>query len=147
LNKNKLGEAVSISEDEWDTVYDYLFGGFEDIGDKDSEDEDEDDDDDDLPQTKDGYVKDGFIVDDDEIEEEEEEDEEEEEEDDDEEDDEHFKVKPKKSRVKVTAVNAIKSSGKKKKTKESEILFTRVSELQENYLDCTSELSEEAYLE
>ena len=145
INKNKTGETVSISEDEWDTVYDHLFGGFEDIGDKDSEDEDSEDDEDDLPLTKDGYVKDDFIVDEEEEDEEDEEDEEEEEEEDDEE-----KVKPqiKKSKIKIATAAALKSSSsKKKKSNDIENIFTRVAESQENYLDCTSELCEEPYLE
>ena len=57
--------------DEWNSVYESLFGGFEDI---DNDDEtrsmdssvysDED-------YTEEGYLKDGFVIDDDELEEEE----------------------------------------------------------------------------
>lgn len=130
VNKDKENIPVSIDEEEWETVYEYLFGGFEDIDDKDSIDEDEDDDDD-LPRTKDGYVKDGFIVDDD-IDEEEEEDECE--------DDEEFKPVPKKSKV-----NVVKPKDNKKK-KNPETIFSKVIDSQDNYLDCTSELSEEVYL-
>ena len=106
INKTITGEAASISEDEWETVYDYLFGGFEDLGDKDSEDEEEDE-------------------------------EEEEEEEDDE-----FKSKSKKSKAKITA----KPTGKGKKSKEPENIFIKTAETHENYLDCTSELSEEEYV-
>jgi len=74
VNKNEDDEVVSITEEEWETIYDYLYGGFEDLGDEDSE--DEEDEDDGLPRTKEGYVKDDFIVDDDEDEDEEEEEEE-----------------------------------------------------------------------
>ena len=66
VNK-KHGEPVSISKEEWNAVYQHLYGGFEDIGDEDSEDEEETDEDDDIPRTKQGYVKDGFIVDDNEV--------------------------------------------------------------------------------
>lgn len=48
---------------DWEKIYEFLFGGFEDIGTEDSEEEEEDEGDD-VPKTKDGYVKDGFIVDD-----------------------------------------------------------------------------------
>ena len=140
INKTLTGEAASISEDEWETIYDYLFGGFEDIGDKDSDDEDDDDEDDDLPRTKEGYVKDDFIVDDEDEDDYEEEDEEEE---DEEEEDEDFKSKTKtKSKAKITAKPAVKG----KKSKEPENIFIKIAETQETYLDCTSELSEEEYV-
>jgi len=97
VNKNKDNQAVSITEEEWESVYEYLFGGFEDIGDKDSEDIDyeDDDEDDGIPRTKEGYIKDDFIVDDDEDDEllEEDDIESEDEDDDDEED---YKPKSKK---------------------------------------------------
>ena len=48
---------------EWEKIYEQLFGGFEDIGSNDSEEDDESIDDS-VPRTKEGYVKDGFIVDD-----------------------------------------------------------------------------------
>ena len=82
----------SIRLEEWDFIYESLFGGFEDIGEYDSEDEDEEDElDDDVEFTKSGYVQDGFVVDDDEPEDEDasyEEGEYEEEEDEEEEDEE-----------------------------------------------------------
>ena len=63
---NKIdGKVESISKSEWNTVYDFLYGGFEDIGDEDS-DLSSDDEDDEADRTKEGYVKDGFIVDDEE---------------------------------------------------------------------------------
>lgn len=52
-----------LREADWAKIYEFLFGGFEDIGTEDSEEEEEALDDD-VPKTKDGYVKDGFIVDD-----------------------------------------------------------------------------------
>ena len=59
-----------------------------------------------------------------------------------EEDDDEFKSKSKKSKVKITA----KPVGKGKKSKEPENIFIKIAETQENYLDCTSELSEEEYV-
>jgi hypothetical protein len=55
--------VVDISLAEWVKIYEQLFGGFEDIAANDSDD-DEESIDDSIPKTKEGYVKDGFIVDD-----------------------------------------------------------------------------------
>jgi len=138
-------KAVSITEDEWESVYEYLFGGFEDLGDKDSDDDEEDDDDDGMPRTKEGYVKDDFVVDDDEDEYDDDEDEEEEE-DEDEDDEEIFTKKSKKNK-KVEKPKAKKESEKKgKKTATPVNVFTSITE-NDSYLDCTSELSEEEYIE
>lgn len=55
----------SLSHGEWEEVYEYLFGGFEDIGN--SEDESRSMDSElfsDEEYTEEGYLKDGFIVDD-----------------------------------------------------------------------------------
>jgi hypothetical protein len=142
VNKNSAGEPVSISEDEWDTVYEFLFGGFDDLDDKDSDDdEDEDDEDDGLPRTKEGYIKDGFIVDDDEDDEDDEDYEEDEEEDEFVDDEEDEVVKPKAKRTRAPAKP--KASDKKKK---GDTIFNKANETRDCYLDCTSELDEEDYL-
>ena len=136
VNKDKNGNIDSLSEKEWDSIYEYLFDGFDDI-DKDSDnDDDYDDEEDDIPKTKNGYIKDGFVVDDDEVEEEDEEEDDEEE--DDEEDEEIIKSKSKKS-------NKI-SKDKSKNKKNVDNIFIKLTETQENYLDCTSELCEEEYI-
>jgi hypothetical protein len=144
VNKDSSGTAISIKEDEWESVYEYLFGGFDDLGDKDSDDEEEDDEDDDLPRTKQGYVKDDFVVDDDDLDDDDYDDEEEEEEDDDEDDEEDFKPKPKRGKAKASA--KAKAPSKKKGGKDPENIFTKITDNQDNYLDCTSELCEEEYL-
>jgi len=145
---NKVDDvATSITEDEWESIYDYLFGGFEDIEDEDSEEDDDDDDDDGLPRTKEGYVKDDFVVDDDE--DDEEEDEEEEEEDEDDEDDEEKVFTKKKvsklSNKKSKSDTKTTKAGKGKKPAAPVNVFISLNE-EENYLDCTSELSEEEYV-
>jgi len=144
INKNKDDEIISITEKEWDLIYDYLFGGFEEIGDKDSEDNDfeDEDEDDDLPRTKDVYVKDDFIVDDDDeiLEEEEEELEEENEEDED------YKPKSKKTKQKPKPSKNKTTTSKKKGEKEIDLLFVKSADIEESYLDCTSELKEEDYV-
>ena len=78
VGKNSDGTPVDLCEDDWEEIYEFLFGGFEDIGSEDSDDDDEDDVDTDnellqlskqtgtvVKQTKHGYAKDGFVVDDD----------------------------------------------------------------------------------
>ena len=123
VNRNESGKIIDLSKSEWDTIYETLYGGFDDVDD-DSYESDEDDDPN-VKRTKDGYVKDGFIVD-------EEDDEEDEEEDD---DDEEY--------VKKT----IKKTVSKKSTKISSVFELKPIEVENNYLDCTSELSEESYIE
>jgi len=146
VNKNE-DEAVSITEDEWESVYDYLFGGFEDLGDEDSDEDSEDDDEDGLPRTKDGYVKDDFVVDDDEEEYDDEDEEDEEEEEAADDDDEEVYTKKTKTTKKPKATDKKKVKAVEKKTKKAPAsVFTSIAE-PENYLDCTSELSEEEYIE
>jgi len=66
INYDDEGNPVNLLETEWNTVYEHLFGGFEDIG-VSEEDEEEDESKDvynDLEKSKQGYAKDGFIVED-----------------------------------------------------------------------------------
>jgi hypothetical protein len=149
---NKKGDkATSITSDEWDAIYEHLFGGFEDLGDEDSEDE-ESSEDDGLPRTKEGYVKDGFIVDDDEELDDAFEEEEEESASDDEDDDlPKKKASKSKKAVKKSAIEPKKKAAEKKTKKQDKPIaniFTSITDQDEedNYLDCTSELSEESYV-
>ena len=57
---------MNLTTNEWNKIYDKLYGGFEDLDKEDSDEEDEEDEYDELAKTKSGYAKDGFIVDDDE---------------------------------------------------------------------------------
>jgi hypothetical protein len=82
---------VDMTTEEFSDILESLFGGFSDIGSEDSE-EEVDDDDEGLPKTKQGYVKDDFVVSSEEEDEDEVEEEEVEEE-----------VKPKKDKKKVIA--------------------------------------------
>tara|TARA_Y100000816_G_scaffold292174_1_gene286215 strand:+ start:5826 stop:6521 length:696 start_codon:yes stop_codon:yes gene_type:complete len=63
--KKKNNVLKSIRLDEWEFVYESLFGGFEDLGEEDSEEEEEELGPDDK-LTKSGYLQDDFVVDDDE---------------------------------------------------------------------------------
>ena len=51
--------------EDWEKCYEKLFGGFESLGEEDSEETDELDEISDSEKTKEGYHKDGFVVDDD----------------------------------------------------------------------------------
>jgi hypothetical protein len=62
----KEKKLVSITLQQWDKMYEKLFGGFEDLAATAQEDELEIDELDAIPaskKTKDGYLKDGFVVD------------------------------------------------------------------------------------
>jgi hypothetical protein len=62
-NKNNY---INLPKDKWYKIYEYLFGGFESLVANEDEDEDEEDELDSVPKnrkTRDGYLKDGFVVD------------------------------------------------------------------------------------
>ena len=59
---NSDGTGLKLSE--WNTIYEHLYGGFDDVGDDDSDESDEDMEG--VELTKSGYAKDDFVVDDDE---------------------------------------------------------------------------------
>lgn len=144
VNKTN-GVPTDFSIKEWEDIYEQLYGGFDDI---DIEDSDEDDDIDELLDPnlkigKSGYLKDDFVVDDDadddldagdddELDDENDEDPD----DDDEENTRKRKTKEKKSKNKDS-----------KKTVKKEFEIPVIEQPEELYLDCSSELSEESYIE
>ena len=143
LLMKQSNKEVDLTLKTWKQIYENLFGGFEDIGDEDEEEDEEDDEDADLPQTKDGYAKDGFVVDEDEdadedededdIDEDENEDEDEIDEDDTNDEDEDSppkRVQPK----------------RKAKKQENNIFISVQNALEDEFLNCESELSEEEYV-
>ena len=67
--KKKNNTLKSIRIDEWNFVYESLFGGFEDLGEEDSEDEEDEILGPDDKLTKSGYLQDDFVVEDDEFDE------------------------------------------------------------------------------
>ena len=162
---NKQAEIpTSITSKEWDKIYDHLYGGFEDLGEEDSEEESEDDDG--VPRTKTGYAKDGFIVDDDYVEEEEDDISEEVSDDNAEDDDDNYKKSKTSKKSKTTKPQKIilkkKPLSKTTKQPETFTIFGKIigkaavaskknsenlTSQDENTLECTSELSEESYIE
>ena len=157
--KNK---EVDLSVKTWKEIYENLFGGFEDIGNEDSEEEkDEDDEDADLPQTKEGYAKDGFVVADDEDAEDEDEDADEdadedddvvddvedddvvddvEDDDEDEDEDEDTNDEDEPSPVKRVQPK------RRAKKSENNVFISIQNALEDEFLNCDSELSEEEYV-
>ena len=156
------GTASSLTVPLWEKIYERLFGGFistknggggangeggngADDSDED-DDEDEDDDDDDISLTKEGYVKDDFIVGDDDEEqqeeEEEEDDEEEQQEEEEEEPAEEFVPVSKKTTAKKRNTTRNGGGGGGKKTSSS----SSTNEIKKSYLDCSEELTFDDYM-
>ena len=144
----KLGDApVSLTVQEWQTMYDGLMGGFEDIGSEDTAEEEEEDatkieeDEEEVVLTQDGYVKDGFVVDD---------------------DDEDASVSKKKKLKKplVRKVRIGKTTAPKKKMTTDQVVASAVRAMTNTsvsdgmtttdrtttVLDCANELTEEEYM-
>lgn len=151
LNLDEDAEVFDdLSVTKWEKMYEFLFGGFEDLDDDEEESEDEDVDSD-ASFTKDGYVKDGFIVDDDE-----------------DEDDDYEEKKPKAKKPKAKNPKAKKSkktntetktetetetkseTKTKPETKKKSTLFDKIETIpleDMNEKDISDELMEEDYLE
>ena len=67
LARDSNMNIIDLTVEIWNKVYEHLFGGFETLADNEDEDEDEEDELDHVPssmKTKDGYLKDGFIIED-----------------------------------------------------------------------------------
>ena len=56
-------EILDLTKEEWDKTYEKLFGGFESLGEEEEDSEDELASVPEEMKTKDGYLKDGFVVD------------------------------------------------------------------------------------
>ena len=65
IGNNDDDEIIDMSIELWEQIYEKLFGGFENLKDTAKEDEEEEDELENIPdnmKTKEGYLKDGFIV-------------------------------------------------------------------------------------
>jgi len=60
----QTNQIIGLSAKEWSNIYEYLYGGFDDLDDTDDNTEEEEDEEYEI-KTKTGYKKDGFVVDDD----------------------------------------------------------------------------------
>ena len=125
-------KMTDMGTQEFKDIMDHLYGGYSDIGDSDEDEDEEDEDILGLPKTKDGYVKDDFVVSSDAEDDDNNSSEEEEEiiESDEE-------IKPKKKKPVAKKV-VVEKKPKKPKLKEPK---------EPVYIEMTEELTEDAYLE
>lgn len=66
LARDSKNNYVSLKKDKWTKIYEYLFGGFESLVVNEDDDDEEEDELESVPKnrkTRDGYLKDGFVVD------------------------------------------------------------------------------------
>lgn len=63
ISRDNDNNPITLKENDWEKIYEALYGGFEDIG-NDNDDDDDEKEDEDLPRTSTGYVKDDFVIDD-----------------------------------------------------------------------------------
>ena len=66
IARDSKNNYVNLSKDKWNKIYEYLFGGFESLVANEDDDDDEEDELESVPKnrkTRDGYLKDGFVVD------------------------------------------------------------------------------------
>ena len=145
---SKDNEFVEIEEQDFQDIIETLMGGFEDIGDEDTISETSDmNDDDDLDNakfTKNGYVKDGFVVNSDGDDEDDDEDDEELESE--EEEDEIVNKKHKKHAAKKKNEDETKPA--KKRTRQITAIKNYLEHLKMSFPQMTSEdeLKEESYI-
>ena len=64
--RDSKNNYINLTKDKWNKIYEYLFGGFESLVANDDDDDDEEDELESISKnkkTRDGYLKDGFVVD------------------------------------------------------------------------------------
>jgi hypothetical protein len=64
--RDSKSNYINLTRDKWNKIYEYLFGGFESLVANDDDDDEEEDELESVPKnrkTRDGYLKDGFVVD------------------------------------------------------------------------------------
>ena len=64
--RDSKNNYINLTKDKWEKIYEYLFGGFESLVVVEDDDDEEEDELDSVPKnrkTRDGYLKDGFVVD------------------------------------------------------------------------------------
>lgn len=135
----ETGEFVDLDKESWEEIYEFLFGGFDDVGSSDTDDDSEEEEDEVKgATTKQGYVKDGFIVESDEEEEDAEEEEEESEKESEESSDSEFERTLKKKKQ----IRKPRTTKKKTATQQSvEPVVVATPQIE----DCEEELVEEEY--
>jgi len=150
--------VIPLTLEKWDKMYDFLFGGFDTLVNCEDDDNEEEDELDLIPahrKTKDGYLKDGFVVDnsgddddDDDDDEDDEEDEDEEDEDEDEDEDDDATVNDDEADDDTNGIGSGSGSGSGSKiisNAKCKSLPKRREKKQEVMVDTSSELGEETY--
>ena len=64
--RDSKNNYINLTKDKWNKMYEYLFGGFESLVANDDDDDDEEDELESISKnkkTRDGYLKDGFVID------------------------------------------------------------------------------------
>jgi len=141
-----------LTLEKWDKMYDFLFGGFDTLANC-EDDDDEEDELDAIPaskKTKDGYLKDGFVVDtsgedDDEADEDEDDEDDEDDTEDDTEDDDDDDDDDIEADDDDTGNAVVAASTKIPKSKQLSKRRDKKQPKEEILVDTSSELSEEAY--
>jgi hypothetical protein len=141
--------VIPLTLEKWDKMYDFLFGGFDTLANC-EDDDDEEDELDAIPaskKTKDGYLKDGFVVDtsgedDDEADEDEDDEDDEDDTEDDTEDDDDDDIEADDD---DTGNAVVAASTKIPKSKQLSKRRDKKQPKEEILVDTSSELSEEAY--
>lgn len=131
-------KIAEMTTNDFSDIMDYLQGGYSDIENSEEDEDDDFEDDTDLPKTKEGYVKDDFIVDDDE----------------DDDDASSSSEEPVKKKPKVVKVKADKADKPKKAEKAEKVQIIKkkpakpepVVQPVETVFTCSDELVEEDYV-
>jgi len=67
IARDSKNNYINLTKEKWNKIYEYLFGGFESlVANEDDDDDEEEDELESIPKnkkTRDGYLKDGFVVD------------------------------------------------------------------------------------
>jgi hypothetical protein len=141
---------IPLTLEKWEKMYEFLFGGFDTLATCEDDDDDECDELDSMPahrKTKDGYLKDGFVVDvggDDDEDEDEDEDEDDDEDDDEDEDEDEDDDEDDDEDNPCTATPAVVAT-KAQKSKPLSKRRDKKQPREEVLVDTSSELSEEVY--
>lgn len=136
------GIVADLSVKDFEDIMEHLYGGFEDVDSEDDEIESSDDEVVGLPKTKDGYVKDDFVVDSDDEDEGDDDDSEEDVESDESEEE---IVKPK-AKGKVLAQAQAQAQAPTKTKPAQKPKATKKEKPEPILVECSDELTEEEYL-
>ena len=132
VSKDENNMAVSLTTSEWEKIYNSLNGGFHELKETENEDEEDESEEEDGEKTKNGYLKDGFVVED-------------EDEDNNEDETNNTKIKPVQTKSIENKLKSKNTNIKKKKVNNNN--NNNNIQMNENiYLNCKTELTIEEYV-